>query len=323
MTAMPNPARRPAPLLRPTTRVAVIGAGAVGGYFGGQLAAHGHDVVFGARGAHAAAMREQGLIIRSDRGEQVIRPARLLGENGEAGPFDVAMICVKMYDLADAAKLVAPHVRATTAVIPLENGVDAGHELAGVLPEGSLCGGVAEIGSHIEAPGVIRHIGTMARLRFGELDGSLSPRLQAFADACAKSGIEHYFTDAIQTAIWTKFCFLAPFASITTVAEQPIGPVRDDPALWRRFEAMLAETVAVARAMGVALPEDIVANRLAQTKSLPDKMQSSLLTDFQAGRRLEVDWLTGAVVRLGRAKGVPTPEIEAAYAAIKAKAPQR
>lgn len=299
-----------------------MGAGAVGGYFGGQLAAHGYDVTFGARGAHAEAMRRDGLKIRSDRGELVVSPAKILGDPGMAGPFDVALIAVKMYDLAEAAALVRPHVTAATAVIPLENGVDAGRELGPILPTGALCGGVAEIGSHIEAPGVIRHIGTMARIRFGELDGTMSPRLRALADACAASGIEHQFTDAISTQIWMKFCFLAPFATITTLVEQPIGPIREDPALLGRFEALLRETEAVARAAGVALPTDLVADRLAHTGRLPPTMQSSLLTDFQAGRRMELDWITGAVIRLGAELGVPTPVMAASYATIKAKPPR-
>ena len=303
-------------------RILVMGAGAVGGYFGGQLAANGHDVTFGARGAHATAMRESGLVIRSDRGELRIEPAKLLGDPGVSGPFDVALIAVKMYDLAPAVAALAPHVGPGTAVIPLENGVDAESELEGLLPIGCLCGGVAEIGSHIEAPGVIRHIGTMARLRFGELDGSRSARLEALAAACAASGIEHYLTDTIRTAIWTKFCFLAPFATITTLAARPIGPIRDDATLWQQFGLLLQEAVTVARASGIALPADVVEDRLAHTGRLPATMQSSMLTDFQAGRRLELDWITGAVVRRGTALDVPSPVTLACYDAIKARLPR-
>lgn len=305
-------------------KIAVMGTGAVGGYFGARLAVAGHDVTFVARGAHAAAIREHGLHVLSTNGDLHVRPTRLYDPAADTDePRDVVLVAVKMYDLADAAATIRPLVGAGTVVVPLENGVEAVDILRAALGEVAEAGGVAYIGGHIEAPGVIRHVGSMARLVFGEPNAAeeragdgRSRQLAALKAACDAAGVEATLADDIEREIWTKFVFLAPFAGITGYARAPIGPIRDDAGLWSRFAAMVEEAVAVARARGVRLPDDIVASRLAFVRGLPAPMRSSMLTDLEAGRRLELDWLTGAVVRLGRAAGVPTPVSEEVYAAL-------
>lgn len=298
-------------------KIAILGAGGVGGYFGARLAADGNDVTFIARGAHAEAMRRDGLTVLSPRGDIHLNPVTLHESPRTTGLVDLVLVAVKMYDLEAAAETIRPLLHVESAVVPLQNGVEAETILAGKLGRRPVCGGVTYIGAGIERPGVIRHTGTMARLLFGEPDGSKSWRLEALEAACRGAGIEAVLSPAIATEIWRKFVFLAPFAAITSLARSPIGPVRDDQDLWQRYAAMVAEAVAVAQARGVGLPADIVEDRLTLTRNLPPEMKSSMLQDLEAGRRLELDWLTGAVVRLGAAAGVPTPVSEEIYARLE------
>jgi 2-dehydropantoate 2-reductase len=301
-------------------RIVVLGAGAVGGYFGARLAAAGEDVSFIARGAHAEAMRRDGLRVLSEGGDILLPDVRVLDDPANAGVADIVLVAVKMYDLADAAARLGSLVSMETAVVPFQNGVEASLILQKRLGRRPVCGGVVYIGGHIEAPGVIRHQGRMARLVFGELDGSRSWRLEALAAACEAAGIEALLSERVQVEQWKKFVFLAPFAGITCLIRGPVGAVRDDPAAWARFEALVRETVAVGRAQGVPLPDDIVEERLALVRGLPPAMRSSMLADLEAGRRLELDWLTGAVVRLGRSAGIAVPASEEVLAALTPQA---
>ncbi len=297
-------------------RIVVLGAGAVGGYFGARLALAGEDVSFIARGAHAEAMRREGLRVRSEAGDVALPEVRLLDDPASAGVADIVLVAVKMYDLASAVAQLRPLVSMETAVVPFENGVEAEAILQKRFGTHPVCGGVAYISGHVEAPGVIRHVGVMAKLAFGELDGSRSWRLEALAAACEAAGIETVLSERIRVELWKKFAFLAPFAGITCFVRGPVGAVRDDPAAWARFEALVRETVAVGRAMGIELPGDIVEDRLAVIRGLPAAMRSSMLADLEAGRRLELDWLTGAVVRLGRGTGIAVPASEEVLGAL-------
>jgi 2-dehydropantoate 2-reductase len=170
-----------------------------------------------------------------------------------------------------------------------------------------VVGGVAQIASVVAAPGVIRHTGTMARFAFGELDGRRSTRVEAFAAALQAAGVEHALSEAIERDIWAKMVFLATFAGLTALVRLPIGPIRGDPETRALYQAGLAEALAVARARGIALPEDFVATTLARTDQLPAEMKSSMLEDLERGRRLELAWLSGAIARMGRELAVPTP----------------
>lgn len=298
-------------------KIVVVGAGGVGGYFGARLAADGNEVTFVARGAHAEAMRRDGLKLLSPLGDLLIRPVRLLADPLATGLVDIVLLSVKMYDLEAAAELIRPLLQIDTAVVPLQNGVEAVELLGRRLGRRYVCGGIAYISAAIEAPGVVRHAGGAARLVLGELAPSDSWRLETLQAACTGAGIEAELAPDITLELWRKLIFLAPFAAATCLARAPIGVVRADAERWQAFRAMVEEAVAVACARGVRLPADTTAERIAFTQALPAAMCSSMLHDLEAGRRLELDWLTGAVVRLGREAGVATPASEAAYAALQ------
>ncbi|GBD45164.1 Putative 2-dehydropantoate 2-reductase [bacterium HR40] len=297
-------------------RIAVIGAGGVGGSVGAMLQQAGFEVAFLARGAHAQAMAELGLSIVGPAGERRVAPVRLLDPERLEGPFDIVLVTVKMYDLAELAPRLSRLLGPQTAVIPLENGVEAPDILARHLPSARVCGGVARIGAAIEAPGRIRVTTPFAVLRFGEREGGPSERLARFAAACARAGIDGVQVTDIARELWGKFVFLAPFATITAASGLPIGAVRDDPTLWAAFARLLAEAEATARAHGIRLEPDFAERTFAFVKGLPPAMTSSMATDLAHGRRLELDWLTGAVVRFARAAGIGVPETERFYARL-------
>lgn len=298
-------------------RIVVIGAGGVGGSFGAMLQQAGADVTFMARGAHAEAMRRDGLRVAFPDREIRLRPVRVLAPDEAAAPCDIVLVTVKMYDLEPVAPALRPFLGPETAVIPLQNGIEAPDILARHLPASNVRAGVARIGAAIEAPGRIRVTTPFAVLRFGERSGGPSQRLDRFEALCTCAGIDGRQVADIDRELWSKFAFLAPFATVTAHARSPIGAVRDDPGLWATFGRLLAEAVAVARARHAPLDEDFEAKTLAFVRGLPAGMTSSMATDLEAGRRLELDWLTGAVVRLGREAGVPVPETGRLYEALR------
>lgn len=301
-------------------RIAVIGAGAVGGCFGARLAAAGEDVLFVARGAHGRALRTAGLRLLSPLGDLHLHPVRVLapGEPSDR-PVGLVLVAVKMYDLAAAAAAAAALAGPDTVILPIENGVEAAELLAARVAPARVGLGVAYIGGEVEAPGVIRHVGATARLVFGPADERPEPRFEAVAAACRRAGIDHQTSPAMAVELWRKFVFLAPFAAMTALARVPAGGLREDPGLWARTRALVEEAVAVGRAHGVPLPADLVEDRLALIRGLPAGMRSSMLTDLLAGRRLELDWLLGAVVRLGEEAGVSVPESRAVLEALQAR----
>lgn len=286
-------------------RIAVIGTGGVGGYFGARLARAGCEVHFAARGAHAAAIRERGLSVRSPLGDVHVHPARVL-EPG-AGPFDVVLVAVKLYDLEEAARGLAPWVGPETAVVTLQNGVEAPRVVARFVPPAQVFPGVAAISAWIAAPGVIEHGNRLARIRFGAPDGRPVPQLAGLEEAFRRVGVDGAVDPDITAALWRKFVFLAPFSAVTSAARARIGAVRADPRLWADFRAMVEEALALARARGVDLGPEALERVLAFTAELPADMPSSMLVDLERGRRLEVDGLVGAVVRLAREAGLEVP----------------
>jgi len=288
-------------------RIAMVGAGGVGGYFGGLLAAAGADVTFIARGAHLAALQAYGLSIESP-----VRPisglkVRATDDPATVGVVDQVVIAVKLWDLEGAADLARPLVGPETAIVSFQNGVAAADRLTAVYGPGPVLGGVCHIGASIGRPGVIAHVGKMAKLTVGELDGRASPRLQRFADACTAAGIEFHASGNVRRAIWEKFVFLSAFSGITALARSPIGPLRAVPEARAALYAAMAEGVAVARAHGSDLPADHADKVITFVDGLAPAMKSSMLHDLERGARLELPWLSGAVVKLGAEKGIPTP----------------
>jgi 2-dehydropantoate 2-reductase len=298
-------------------RVAVVGAGGVGGGFGAALARAGADVTFIARGAHLAAMKNHGLKVQGGRGETHLVPTKATDNPAEVGEVDIVLFCVKLWDVESAGQHIKPLIGPDTAVIPLQNGVDAAERLVPILGPNAVMGGVAQISASIVAPGVIQQVGTFMRMIFGELDGKRSKRGEDFLALCLKAGFDATFSDQILTELWMKFILLAANASITAVTRQPIGKLRDDPDLRQIFIAAWQETIDVGRARGVALPADALDKILEFTKHAPPAMKASMALDLERGNRLELPWLGGKVVELGRQLGVPTPAHGMMYAMLK------
>ena len=298
-------------------RIAVMGAGGVGGYFGAQFASAGHEVSLIARGAHLAALRANGLTVESAVSPVRSLPVQAVEDPAQLAPVDVVMFCVKLWDVEAAAPTIAPLLAGGGIVIPFQNGVDSHRVLMRILGPDRVAGGVAQIGAVIRAPGIITHTGTMARLRVGAFPEGPRAAVQAFADAGRSAGIAVDIVDDINRALWEKFVFLAAMSGVTALARQPIGAVRTDPDLRATLAASMRETVAVAATQGVDFGDGFVERQMDFVDGLPAEMRSSMLNDLVAGRRLEAPWLAGAVARMAAAAGVAAPVSATIYAAMK------
>jgi 2-dehydropantoate 2-reductase len=288
-------------------RIAIIGAGGVGGYFGARLQQAGADVHFVARGAHLAAMRREGLTVESPLGGIHLPRVHVTDSPADIGPADMVWLSVKLWDMDGAVQSMRPLVGPETGIISFQNGVQKDDILRAAFGDSAVMGGVAYIATNIDRPGVIRHTGTMQRLVFGEYDGRRSKRAEALLDLCVRGGINAELSDDVRKAIWEKFVFLVGLSGSTTTMRETIGPIRSHPRARRFLSDLMRETVAVGRALGVALPADFADQRLAFVDSLPDAMTSSMHHDLKAGKRLEVSWLSGGVAQLGEKAGVQTP----------------
>jgi 2-dehydropantoate 2-reductase len=288
-------------------RITILGAGGVGGYFGAKLAKSGCEVGFVARGAHLAAMRRDGLRVESQLGEIHLPDVRASEDPAAFGAPDYIFLCVKLWDteaaLRSMTKVIAPH----TAVLSFQNGVQKDDVLRKLVGEKAVLGGLAYIGAGIARPGVIRHTGTMQKLAFGEFGGSRSERVAALLEACTRAGIDAEMSPDVRRAIWEKFVFIVGLSALTSATRKTIGPVRGNPRTRALLLEIMKEAVAVGRAHGVNLPEDFAEQRMAFVDTLPTEMTSSMHHDLEAGKRLELDWLSGGVVELGKAVNVPTP----------------
>jgi 2-dehydropantoate 2-reductase len=298
-------------------RIAVVGAGGVGGGFGAALAKAGADVTFIARGAHLAAMKSDGLKVLSQRGDTHLVPTQATDDPAAIGPVDIVLFCVKLWDVESAGERIKPLVGPGTAVIPLQNGIDSAERLIPILGERAVMGGVAQISASITAPGVITQVGTFMRMIFGELDGRRSQRAEDFLALCQKAGFDAVLSEQIITDLWMKFILLAANSSITALARQPIGKLRDDPDVRPVFIAAYQEVIDIGRARGVALPSDAIDKILEFNRHAPPTMKASMALDLERGNRLELPWLGGKVAELGRQLGVPTPTHGVMYAMLK------
>jgi 2-dehydropantoate 2-reductase len=298
-------------------KIAVIGAGGVGGTFGAALAKAGADVWFLARGAHLDAMRAEGLRIVGGRGETHIVPTQATDDPDTIGPADVVLFCVKLWDVESAGARIRPIVGPGTAVIPLQNGIDAADRLIPILGSGAVMGGVAQVSATIEQPGVVRQTGTFMKLIFGELAGGRSARGDAFLALCRTAGFDAEHSDRIATELWLKFIILATNSAVTAATRTPLGKLRADPEIMALFEAATHEVVAVARAKGVPLPDDAAERNLGFIAGAPPAMMASMAHDLIKGNRIELPWLSGKVVAMGKELGVPTPIHAVLYAILK------
>ena len=298
-------------------RIAVVGAGGVGGGFGAALTKAGADVTFIARGAHLAAMKSQGLKIQGGRGETHLVPTKATDNPAEIDPVDIVLFCVKLWDVESAGEAIKPLVGPDTAVIPLQNGIDAAERLIPILGPKAVMGGVAQISASIVAPGVIQQVGTFMRMIFGELDGKRSKRAEDFFALCQKAGFDVTLSEQILTDLWMKFILLACNASITAATRQPLGKLREDADLRPIMVAAFQETIDIGRAKGVTLPADALAKILDFVGHAPPAMKASMALDLERGNRLELPWLGGKVVELGRQLKIPTPVHGVMYAVLK------
>ena len=287
-------------------RIAVMGAGGLGGYFGARLCLGGADVHFIARGRHLEAMRTDGLRIEGPEPMHVDRVSAT-DDAGAIGPVDVVMFCVKLWDTAAALEQIRPLVGPRTALVSFQNGVLKDQALRAAFGDAAVMGGVGYVATTIDRPGVIRQTGPMQRLLFGEFDGARSARGLAFLEACLAGGIKAELSEDIQREIWQKFVFLVGLSGTTTTIRKPIGPIRANPQTRALLLDVMREVVAVGRAHGVGLAEDFAEVRLKLADEVAYDMTSSMHHDLERGRPLEVPWLAGAVVELGRARNVPTP----------------
>ena len=287
-------------------RIAFMGSGGLGGYFGARRCKVGTDVHFIARGKHLQAMRSEGLRVEGPDPIHITR-VNATDDPGEVGVVDFVMLCVKLWDTETALQQMRPMVGSGTTIISFQNGVLKDQYLRAAYDASQIMGGVGYVATTIDRPGVIRQTGPMQRLLFGELDGMRSRRGEALLEACLAGGIKAELSEDIIREIWQKYVFLVGLSGTTTTIQKPIGPIRENPQTRAFLHEVMREVVAVGRAHGVDLPEDYAEVRLKLADDMAYDMTSSMQHDFERGNPLEVRWLSGGVVELGQSKAVPTP----------------
>jgi 2-dehydropantoate 2-reductase len=298
-------------------RIAIMGAGGIGGYYGGRLAQAGHDVTFIARGEHLRAIQAKGLALTGPGGDAHIAAARATDAPGELEPVDVVLFCVKLFDTEDAAQAIEPLLAKRGVCITLQNGVDGAERIGAVVGHARVMAGIAFVSALIEAPGMIRYNSKSPSIQFGEADGRMSERAVRFRDACVGAGFGAEVTTDIQAALWHKFVGLTVNSALTSLVRQPAGVIYPDPDLMAIARAGFAETAAVGKAMGVKLPHDIVEWQARNHLGFPAGMYASMYHDLRRGKPLELESLSGLVAREGRRLGIATPFHAMAYACLK------
>lgn len=295
-------------------RIAIVGAGGVGGLLGGLLARAGKQVLFVARGAHLEAIRQKGLHVDSPRGTFAVQPAGASEDPADfGGPADAVLVCVKAWQVPDIAPSLKPIVGPSTVVAPMQNGVSAADQLARVLGPDRVLGGLCYMLSWVEAPGQIRHTGALLRVLLGERRGGSSDRVERVVQALRDAQVDAEASANVESATWQKFMFIEPWGSVGAAARAPVEALRTTPETRARLRAAMEEIASVARARGVRLPEDAVDATLKRIDAMPPDSKSSMQRDLEAGRPSELNDQTGALVRLARDAGVPAPVHEALY----------
>jgi 2-dehydropantoate 2-reductase len=298
-------------------RIVIFGTGGAGGHFGARLARAGEDVVFVARGAHLDAIRGEGLVVETPGGEIRIHPAPATDDPGAVAGADAVLLGVKTWQVEEAARAMAPALSGATFVLPLQNGVDAADQLRAAIGGDRVVGGVCRTLSFLVAPGRIRTLGPINSVQLGELDGSSSERTRRLRAALEGAGIEASIPPDIRVAIWQKLLMVVPVGSVGAYRRAPVGETRSNPETRAMLDRAMREILVVARARGVTLPEETVAASMRFVDSLDPTGTASLQRDLAEGRPSELEAWTGAVVRLGRESGVPTPMHDEIYAALR------
>lgn len=299
-------------------KILVMGAGALGAYFGGRLQAAGHDVTLIARGAHLAALRERGLRIESPAGDLALPEVQASDDPAAGGTPDVVMFMVKNYDVEEAGRRLAPVLGPDTIVVTCQNGVSAPRRLAAIVGEPRVHPGAVYMPADVREPGVVRHSGAFHRLVFGPFSGPPGATARAFAEAVRAAGPDCDLAADIRAALWEKFVLLSSFSALTTVTRLDIGPVRDCPETRALLVRAVEEALAVGRADCPSLDPEAGARALGMMLDrMAPHVHASMLDDLNRGRRIEVDDLSGEIVRLGRRHGIPTPVHDFAFAVLK------
>lgn len=300
-------------------KIAVMGAGGMGGWFGAKLVAAGNEVVFIARGAHLEALRSNGLTVSGAESLHLVdivatdRPA-------DIGPVDAVLFCVKLYDTESAAKAIIPLLGPNTCVVTVQNGVESADRIGQVIGDGRTLAGAAYFPANIAAPGEIAYVGRIAgkpHIAFGEPGAGPSERAHVLADTYRAAGIDADVCDDTDSMIWGKFCLVSGTSAATALTRQTVGSVRSDPDTRWMLQEAIGEAARVGRKLGIALPDDVESRTLSFIDNNPPSGKSSQLVDLERGRRLELEGLSGAVIRLGRQTGIPTPVHCTVYAALK------
>lgn len=294
-------------------RIAVFGTGGVGGYFGGRLAQAGEDVVFIARGEHLRAMRMHGLQVDSIKGDFLVKPVQATDDPTEAGKVDVVLVGVKAWQIPEAAEAMRPLVGPGTSVLPLQNGLEAPTQLAAVLGNQHVLGGLCGLSTFIVGPGHIRHAGAEPFVKFGEMDNHPSERVKRLQHVFMQAGVTAEIPPDIQVALWMKFLFITGWSGVGAVTRTPLGVWRSLPETRQMAESALQEIVRVAQARDIALPENPVPTTMKMYSSFPPEITSSMQRDMAEGRPSELDAQIGAVVRFGKEADVATPLHEFIY----------
>lgn len=297
-------------------KIAIMGTGGVGGYYGGLLAQQGQDVTFIARGAHLKAIQTNGLQVKSIFGDFHINPAQATDDPAMVGPVDLVLFCTKAYALDKAALQAKPLVGPDTAVLPLLNGIDASERIGAVVGMEHMLGGTTQVSSAIEAPGVIKQVSQFRRIAFGELDGSVSERVTSIEAALKETGITVEVSTNIYKALWTKLVFISAASGLGSLTRLPMGEYRSVPETHTMIASLMREVEAVARAHGVELDEDVVQKSLDFIDNAAPTIRASMQLDVAAGRKSEIEALIGVIGRKGREKGVFTPIADLIYASL-------
>lgn len=300
-------------------RIAVLGAGGMGGWLGARLAAAGIEVVFIARGEHLRAMQANGIEIC---GAERLHLASVVATDNtqEIGPVDAVLFCVKIYDTQAVANMLPPLMGPDTYVITIQNGVESAHQISAVIGKGRTLAGAAYFPANIAGPGKIEYIGRIGdrpHIVFGEPCQGFSERARAFARLCRSAKIDARVADNTEMMIWEKFCLVAATSAATAITRQTVGKVRKDPDLRWLLQQAISEAAQTARRLGVNLDQNLEKRTLESIDKNPPGGKASQLIDLERGRKLELEGLSGAVLRLGRQVGVATPVHATVYAALK------
>lgn len=298
-------------------KIAVMATGGVGGVFGAKLAQAGENVTFIARGAHLEAIQNNGLTIAGDDGNQMLENIQTNHDPEAVGLVDVVMFAVKLWDTESAAEFCKPMLGPNTVLIPFQNGVVSTETISKIIGEAHTGRGLSRVSASIEAPGVIRQVGSFASLAFAEADGARSPRMEDFLAACKRAGIEAEIPKDIFRALWQKYVLLVAVSGMTTAGRLPMRTLIAEPEGLATASSCMAEVAAVGCAQGIGLPDDTVEKLIAFMQNMPTAMKASQAIDLENGRRLEAPWLTGTVCEMGRQYGIPTPVNDALYTVIK------